>query len=71
MSPRNPGPADPDAIFPDADGSLARSNEISLEWERTHRTTLESTLDWIDSVRSLLGHPAVNREPWRGDDYRI
>lgn len=71
MSPRNPGPDDPDAIFPDVDGSLARSNELSLEWERAHPTTLDSTLDWIASNRSLFGHPRVNREPWRGNDFRL
>jgi hypothetical protein len=71
MSPRNPGPDDPDAIFPDVDGGLARSNEVSLEWERTHPTTLESTLEWIESNRALFGDPVANREPWRGDDYRL
>jgi hypothetical protein len=71
MSPHDPGPDDPGALFPDLDGSLARSYDISLEWERAHPTTLDSTLDWIDSVRSLLGDPPVNREPWRGNDFRL
>jgi hypothetical protein len=58
-------------IFPDPEGHLARADELTREWERAHPTTLESTLDWIDGVRSLFGDPPVNREPWRGDDFRL
>jgi len=60
-----------DWIIPDVDGEFARSEEAVREWERAHPTTLDSILDWIDSVRSVLGDPPVNREPWRGDDFRL
>jgi hypothetical protein len=58
-------------IFPDLEGGIARGAEIVREWERTHPTTLEGVLDWIEELRRLFGDPPVGREPWRGGDFRL
>jgi hypothetical protein len=47
------------------------STRICDEWDRAHPVTLEGILDWIDQLRAAFGEPAVDREPWRGEDFRI
>lgn len=40
-------------------------------WERAHAPDFEAILDWIDELRALFGDPAVDRTPWRGNDFRL
>lgn len=60
-----------DVLIPDLDGEFERSQQAVRRWEREHPTTIDSILDWIDQLRAVFGEPAVNREPWRGDDFRL
>ena len=49
-----------------------RSSAAVVEaWERANPTTLESVLDWIDQLRGLFGDFPTDRDPWRGDDFRL
>lgn len=59
------------AIVPDVDGGLRRSNELVLDWERAHPTSLESLLDWSDEMRAVFGDPAPDRRPRHGNDFRL
>ena len=59
------------ALSDETRSDLRRSTATSEAWEREHPTSLASTLDWIDQLRSLFGEPPVERAPWRGDDYRF
>jgi hypothetical protein len=43
----------------------------TAEWERAHPAGLDEILDWIDQLRALFGDPAVDRTPWRGEDFRL
>jgi hypothetical protein len=68
-NPRLPPPED--QIIPDPGGEIARGEDLVLEWERANPTTLRSTLDWVDQLRSLFGDRAVDRQPWPGNDFRL
>ena len=71
MSPRRPTRGDDRTILPDVDGALQRSNQLALEWERSHPTTLDSVLVWNAQMRALFGDPRPDGEPWRGTDLRL
>jgi hypothetical protein len=47
------------------------SARATAAWEREHGADLEAILDWIDQLRSIFGEPAVDRTPWRGNDFRL
>ncbi len=56
--------------------ALASFNEMNAfiaQHEREHPPlpTLDATLDWIDQLRDVFGEPAVDQEPWQGDDFRL
>ncbi len=48
-----------------------RSSGVPRAREREHPQGLGSVLDWIEQLRGLFGDPEVNREPWRGEDFRL
>lgn len=33
--------------------------------------SLDSALDWIEQLHEVFGSPPVDREPWKGDDFRL
>lgn len=43
----------------------------AVTWEQAHPESLESTLKWIAQLHELLGSPPPDRDPWRGDDFRL
>jgi hypothetical protein len=51
--------------------AFRESAAITEKWDREHPLGLAGVLDFIDQLREMLGEPAVNTEPWRGDDFKI
>jgi hypothetical protein len=64
-------PPDEEQLIPDPHGEIARGEDLVLEWERAHPTTLAGILHFIDELRSLFGDPPVDLEPWQGTDFRL
>jgi hypothetical protein len=60
-----------EARSPRARANFAAAERVCDEWDRAHPTTLEGILDWIEQLRQLFGDPPVDREPWRGDDFKL
>ena len=60
-----------DALSPEIREEFRRSARAVARWEREHPRDLDSVLDWIEQLRRLFGDPEVNREPWRGEDFRL
>ncbi len=60
-----------DALSPEIREEFRRSARAVARWEREHPRGLASVLDWIEQLRRLFGDPEVNREPWRGEDFRL
>ena len=60
-----------DAFSSEIRADFRRSPRAVARWEREHPLGLDSVLDWIEQLRRLLGDPEVNREPWRGEDFRL
>ncbi len=60
-----------DGLSPEIRDDFKRSAEAVARWEREHPQNLASVLDWIEQLRRLFGDPEVNREPWRGEDFRL
>jgi hypothetical protein len=52
-------------------GSSGRRREPRPSGNGQHPLDIEAILAWIDQLRSLLGDPAVDREPWRRDEFRL
>lgn len=60
-----------DALSPEIREEFRRSARAVARWEREHPHGLDAVLDWIEQLRRLFGDPEVNREPWRGEDFRL
>ncbi len=60
-----------DALSPEIREEFRRSARAVARWEREHPRDLDAVLDWIEQLRRLFGDPEVNREPWRGEDFRL
>ncbi len=60
-----------DAESPEIRDEFRRSARAVRRWERDHPRDLASVLNWIEQLRRLFGDPEVNREPWRGEDFRL
>ncbi len=60
-----------DALSPEIRAEFRSSARAVARWEREHPQGLGSVLDWIEQLRGLFGDPEVNREPWRGEDFRL
>ncbi len=60
-----------DAESPEIRDEFRRSAQAVRRWERDHPQDLASVLNWIEQLRRLFGDPEVNREPWRGEDFRL
>ena len=60
-----------DARSPKIREEFRRSAEAVRAWEREHPQGLEAVLDWIEQLRRIFGDPEVDREPWRGEDFRL
>ena len=47
------------------------SAEATARWDRAHPLDVNAILDWIEQLRQAFGDPAVDRRPWRGNDFRL
>jgi hypothetical protein len=59
------------ALDPETRRNLARSERAVRAWEQENPTTLDGVLAWIDSLRGLIGEPAVDLDPWPDNDFRL
>lgn len=59
------------ALEPATRENFRRSEAVVRRQEREHPTTLDGMLDWIEQIRRAFGDMPVEREPWRGSDFRL
>lgn len=59
------------ALDPRTRENFRRSEAAVQRWERDNPTTLDRMLDWIEQIRRTFGDLPVDREPWRGTDFRL
>jgi hypothetical protein len=47
------------------------SAEATRSRERAHPTDVDAVINWIDELRRAFGEPPLDRQPWRGRDFRL
>ncbi len=60
-----------DADSAEIRAEFRRSARAVLRWERDHPQDLVAVLAWIEQLRRLFGDPEPDREPWRGENFRL
>ncbi|MCC6640468.1 MAG: hypothetical protein IT386_04790 [Deltaproteobacteria bacterium] len=60
-----------DGLSADRRRDFLAAHRAVAAWERAHPQGLDGILSFVEGLRVLFGDPPVNREPWRGDDFRL
>jgi hypothetical protein len=61
-----------EGLSPELRREFADAQRAVDEWERGRpRRGLSDLLDWVDELRGVFGEPAVDRRPWKGNDFRL
>ena len=60
-----------DSVSPELREQFLRSRRAVSRWERSHPVALGDVLRWLEQIERLFGPGRPDREPWRGDDFRL